>query len=191
MALVKLSELDGWEVEYPDQDIRGYPVVDPQGKALGTVQELLVNLVTEEAEAVLIEQGQHLPLTEIEVTGNQAVWHPGGLVVHKHDRTGSIGEQAEARGLENIEDRQHLRPDERPILTGPVPAPREMRAMNAGGFSSGEPAERKVAFQGIRVKPPSSENDFTGQEHLPACDNATLNHPMELDEEADPDKHVR
>lgn len=65
--LKPLSELDDWQLEHSRQDIRGRPLVDPSGEALGTVREMLVDRDHERVAAITLSDGRTVPVEQIEI----------------------------------------------------------------------------------------------------------------------------
>lgn len=57
MAILPLSQLAGWELADPSQDMRGRKVIDQHGREIGTVTDLSVNTETDLVESVVLDNG--------------------------------------------------------------------------------------------------------------------------------------
>jgi sporulation protein YlmC with PRC-barrel domain len=57
MAVLPLSELSGWKLADPSEDLRGLPLADPAGHPLGTITELAVDTETNLIERVVLDDG--------------------------------------------------------------------------------------------------------------------------------------
>jgi sporulation protein YlmC with PRC-barrel domain len=67
MTRTALSRLDDWELEFGDQDVRGWPIQDASGSQLGTVQDMIVNTDTAFVDALLTDDGREIPVSEIQI----------------------------------------------------------------------------------------------------------------------------
>ena len=70
MAILPLSQLDGWSLADPARDIRGRQVVSAGGRLLGVVTELAVNTETEFVEHAVLDNGRALSLRDLEPEGD-------------------------------------------------------------------------------------------------------------------------
>ncbi len=69
MAVLPLSQLAGWRLADPSQDLRGRQIVDRDGSVIGTVTELPVNTETELIDHIVLDNGYAVPLRRIEIDG--------------------------------------------------------------------------------------------------------------------------
>jgi uncharacterized protein (TIGR02271 family) len=68
MTRAPLSQLDEWQLENQDQDIRGWQVLDAAGTVVGTVVELIVDTDSEYVDAIVLDTGATIPTSEIDLT---------------------------------------------------------------------------------------------------------------------------
>jgi stress response protein YsnF len=73
MTRAPLSQLDDWQLENSDQDIRGWPVQDQAGNMIGTVTEMIVNTDVQYVDAIILDNGAEIPTSDIEI-GNGVVY---------------------------------------------------------------------------------------------------------------------
>ncbi len=66
MAILSLSQLEGWRLADPSRDLRGLPLVDSSGSTLGTIVELKVNTRTDRVEFVVLSNGEAYPVSRLE-----------------------------------------------------------------------------------------------------------------------------
>lgn len=62
-----LSKLHDYELVHPEQDIRGWDVIDASGSKVGRVDDLLVSTDTELVELIRLSNGEEYPAREIEI----------------------------------------------------------------------------------------------------------------------------
>ena len=72
MARVPLSQMDDWELEDKNQDLRGQPLVDQEGRELGTVEEMIVDVEAERVDALRLENGTEYPASSFEIRDGAA-----------------------------------------------------------------------------------------------------------------------
>lgn len=77
MTRAALSTLDDWELEFGDQDVRGWPIQDASGSQLGTVQDMIVNTDTEFVDALLTDDGREIPVSEIQIGDHSVLYRAG------------------------------------------------------------------------------------------------------------------
>lgn len=65
--LTPLAGLDDWKLEHKSQDVRGWPLRDSRGTAIGTVQEMLVDRDRERVAAVTLSDGSTVPVERISI----------------------------------------------------------------------------------------------------------------------------
>ena len=73
MSREPMSRLDDWYLENDDQDIRGWPVRDAQGAAVGTVTELIGNTDTGYVESIVLDTGAEIDTDRIELADGVVV----------------------------------------------------------------------------------------------------------------------
>ena len=71
--LTPLSDLDDWQLENADQDIRGFKVYDQPGHVLGEIEEMLVDEESEEVSMLRLTSGQEIPAADV-VIGEDGVF---------------------------------------------------------------------------------------------------------------------
>lgn len=67
MSRVPLSQVADWSLVDESQDLRGRPLLDERGNALGTVVEMLVNTETSYVDAIVLDSGQEVSADDIEI----------------------------------------------------------------------------------------------------------------------------
>lgn len=70
----KLDALDDWKLEHSSHDIRGMPLVSPEGLRLGVIDELLVDRENERVAAVRLEDGRVTPIEPLDIHDNCVVY---------------------------------------------------------------------------------------------------------------------
>lgn len=70
----KLESLSDWELENDDQDIRGRPLVDAQGKRLGVIDDLLVDKGGERVAAVRLDDGATCGVENLDIQPDQVTY---------------------------------------------------------------------------------------------------------------------
>lgn len=58
MERTRISQVDNWELENPEQDIRGWSAVDASGQTLGQVSDLIVNEQAELIDGIVLDNGR-------------------------------------------------------------------------------------------------------------------------------------
>lgn len=71
--LPTLAELDDWQLEDSSQDIRGWPLLSASGDKLGIIRRMLVDRDRERVAAVVLDNGQTVPVERIDIRGDTAV----------------------------------------------------------------------------------------------------------------------
>lgn len=69
-----LDALDGYELEHASQDIRGRPLVSPQGEKYGIITDLLVDRNANRVAAVRLDNGKVTPVEPLEIHENAVVY---------------------------------------------------------------------------------------------------------------------
>jgi len=73
MTQALLSELADWELLDEDQDLRGRMLLDRRGRPVGMILDMLVDIDTEQVEAILVDGGAEYPLRDVQLLGRQPV----------------------------------------------------------------------------------------------------------------------
>lgn len=71
-----LHELDDYQLEHSDQDLRGHALRTSDGKYLGTVQRMLVDPEREHVAALVLDDGRGVPVEDIEIKDGDAFIDP-------------------------------------------------------------------------------------------------------------------
>lgn len=71
----ELEELSSWELVNDDQDIRGWPVLSPNGNDYGTVEDMLVDKEKEHVAAVRLSDNRLVATDNLEIRDNDVVYH--------------------------------------------------------------------------------------------------------------------
>jgi uncharacterized protein (TIGR02271 family) len=88
MARERLSNLDNWELENKDQDIRGDTLYGPDGKPIGKVDDLIVDTDRELIVAIVLENGKMYAADSFE-------FRDGKPVLLAKTRESTVREEAE------------------------------------------------------------------------------------------------
>jgi sporulation protein YlmC with PRC-barrel domain len=70
MAILPLSQLTGWKLADPGQDLRGRRLLDERGDVLGTVIEMAVNTETNFVQSVILADGRAFSARLLRLEGN-------------------------------------------------------------------------------------------------------------------------
>lgn len=73
MALHKLAELNGWELEDKAQDIRDRPLVDTAGKKVGVIKDLAVDLDSKHVVAVVTDAGESYGVDGLDIEPERVI----------------------------------------------------------------------------------------------------------------------
>ena len=97
MNIVKLSDATDYHVVYPEQDCRGWSVVDGLGRARGVVAELLVDTDAERVTSLRLATGEDVPVESVVLRDKTVVVYdddstnaPGALPLAPIDPTASF-----------------------------------------------------------------------------------------------------
>lgn len=71
MTHERFSESEAWELENPDEDLRGRAVVGEDGRAMGRVEDMLVDTATLSIDAVLLDTGREIPAASLDISGSE------------------------------------------------------------------------------------------------------------------------
>ncbi len=63
--LSALSQLPSWELDHPDEDVRGWLMLDESGKTLGRVSDLIVDTDTRYVAQVVLTDGRKFPAYDV------------------------------------------------------------------------------------------------------------------------------
>lgn len=80
-----LDTLDKYELEHSSQDIRGRPLVSPEGRKFGVIEDLLVDREHNRVAAVRLDDGRCTAVEPLEVHDDAVVY---GEAARKHAETG-------------------------------------------------------------------------------------------------------
>jgi uncharacterized protein (TIGR02271 family) len=67
-----LSKLRSWELDHEQEDVRGWPLRDVEGHALGTVSELLVDTESKRVTKIMLDDGSCYPAHDV-IVGNRVL----------------------------------------------------------------------------------------------------------------------
>lgn len=67
MSRISLSNTGDWKLEFEDQDIRGFKVVDEDNNPIGTVDAMIVDTEQERVETIVLEDGTEYPAADISI----------------------------------------------------------------------------------------------------------------------------
>jgi sporulation protein YlmC with PRC-barrel domain len=73
---IDLDELDDYKLEHKHQDLRGHGLYSYDGTRLGTVSRMLVDPEREHVAALVLDDGRGVPVSDIEIKGNDAYIDP-------------------------------------------------------------------------------------------------------------------
>ena len=73
MPVTPLSDLRDWQLVSDDQDLRGRQLVDSTGKALGTIEQMMVNTDAERVDSVRTDTGELYPVGALEIRDRAVV----------------------------------------------------------------------------------------------------------------------
>lgn len=73
MALHKMADLGDWELEDKDQDIRERPLVDTEGKDLGVIKDLAVDLESKHVVAVVTSLGESYGVKGLQIEPDRVI----------------------------------------------------------------------------------------------------------------------
>ncbi len=97
MSIVKLSDATEYHVVYPEQDCRGWNMVDGLGRARGVVADLLIDTVAERVTALRLATGEDVPVESVILRNKTVVVYdteiadaPGALPLAPIDPTASF-----------------------------------------------------------------------------------------------------
>lgn len=77
MTRAPLSKLDDWQLVNSDQDLRGKPLMSADGRTIGTVKEMIVNTDTEYVNALVLDDGTEIPMSDVRLDRGNAYYGPG------------------------------------------------------------------------------------------------------------------
>ena len=103
-AYNKLENLQDWELEHSEQDIRNRPLVTPTGESLGVIDDLLVDRDAERVAAVRLDDGRVAAVEALEIQPDQVIYRPAGEV--------------EAYGTDNVIDDNTIQVVEEEVAVG-------------------------------------------------------------------------
>ena len=80
-----LDTLDNYELEHKSQDIRGRPLVSPEGKKFGVIKDLLVDRDHNRVTAIRLDDGRACAVEPLVIHDNSVVY---GVAAVAHAKTG-------------------------------------------------------------------------------------------------------
>ncbi len=86
MTRTPLSQLDDWQLENSNQDLRGKTVMAEDGRTIGTVTEMIVNTDTEYVDELILDDGTPIPTSDIR-TANGDVYYMAAPAAPSADMT--------------------------------------------------------------------------------------------------------
>ena len=95
-----LETLDKYELEHHSQDIRGRPLVSPEGEKYGIIKDLLVDRDDKRVEAVRLDNGKVCAVEPLVIHDNAVVY---GKEAEAHARTG--GDATAEKVIPVVEER--------------------------------------------------------------------------------------
>ncbi len=69
---VTLADLDDWQLENSDQDLRGRPLMTRAGETIGTVRRMLVDCDQQRVSALVLDDGRAVAIEDIEIRDGNA-----------------------------------------------------------------------------------------------------------------------
>ena len=109
--LAPLSELDDWQLEHEEQDLRGRPLLGEDGRPVGRVDEMIVDTEQERVIAIRLDNGREYPTTAFQIRDERAILLPAA-------------EAARTTAIPLVEER--LRVHKRPVQVGQVEIRKEV-----------------------------------------------------------------
>jgi hypothetical protein len=73
MALHRMADLNDWKLEDKDQDIRERPLVDTNGKSLGVIKDLAVDLESKHVAAVVTDIGESYAVEDLDIEPDRVI----------------------------------------------------------------------------------------------------------------------
>ena len=67
MTLHRFADLNDWELEESDKDIRGRRLLAPTGEEVGVIKDFMVDLDRERVAAVVTDQGESYATESLEI----------------------------------------------------------------------------------------------------------------------------
>lgn len=71
-----LRELDDYQLENSEQDLRGHALFTNEGERLGTINRMLVDPDRDHVAALVLEDHRYVPVSEIEIRNGDAYIDP-------------------------------------------------------------------------------------------------------------------
>ena len=73
MAIKPLAELEDFNLVNSDQDCRGWAAMDASGTRVGTVKEMLVDTDRELVTALVLDNGQQVPVRAVSLKDGKVI----------------------------------------------------------------------------------------------------------------------
>src|SRR5687767_12547029 len=74
-----LSRLPSWGLDHREEDLRGWPVRDVDGRPLGRVTEMIVDTDTHHVSELVLDDGKHLSARETLIGNHELRYSGNGL----------------------------------------------------------------------------------------------------------------
>ena len=154
MTRAPLSQLEDWQLEYEDQDVRGWPVQDQEGNRLGMVEEMIVNTDEGYVDAIVLDNGVQYPTGDILLRDGVVFLRTSGTAEEDEVRVQRSEEELRAgtreREVGAIRVRKQVRTDREQIE---VPTRREEVKVDRVPLKGdkGEASEAEIGEDEVRV----------------------------------------
>ncbi|RDC60996.1 hypothetical protein HME9302_02213 [Alteripontixanthobacter maritimus] len=88
-----LEAAGDWKVEHGEQDIRGRPLVSPNGHTYGTIDELLIDKDEKRVIAIRLDDGRLASVEPLEIHDDKVVYGEAAeTYAARHNVTGEVSE---------------------------------------------------------------------------------------------------
>lgn len=104
MTRAPMSQLEDWQLKDDEQDIRGWPVRDSSGAAVGRVRELIGDTDTGCVDTILLDDGREVPVESVRQNGREVVLTNVGkhAVQEGDDATMTLSQERMHVGTERV-----------------------------------------------------------------------------------------
>jgi uncharacterized protein (TIGR02271 family) len=162
MARDLFSHLDDWKLSDDAQDIRGRALHAPDGRLVGTINDLVADTDTRHVDTAVLDSGAQYPVRDLEITDDDVILRDGrtGTATAQRppgDRT-SPNAQAGRDSIRIPVIEERVKVGKRPVVTGGVVVHTEVEE---------RPVEENVNLRRTEVHVerqkadrPASEEDF-------------------------------
>ncbi|WP_431470830.1 DUF2382 domain-containing protein [Sphingosinithalassobacter sp. LHW66-3] len=101
----KLDSLSNYKLEHKSQDIRGYPLVSPEGRQFGVIDDLLVGPDHDRVVAVRLEDGRCCAVEPLEIHDNVVVYGEAARAFAARDNQYGSAAVVEEERIPVVEER--------------------------------------------------------------------------------------